>query len=660
MEPSDRQEVGVSVDRFDEEGRRVLRVAGVQLAVRVGDVEGNADLAVEAIRWAAEQGADVVVLPELAIPGYPPQDLLLSERFIDANLAALDRVAEATADLPGSDVVAVVGFADRVPPVAGADAADRSLANAVALCHDGRVVARHHKTLLPNYGVFDEARYFAPGTDPHRTVGIRLATVGVAVCEDLWRPDIVEGQAAAGAQLLLAANASPYHRGKRQTREELVRDTARRTAMPVVYVNCVGGREDLVFDGGSLVADASGEVIVRCLSLAPDRFCVDVPATTRPRTGPTRFVAGAARSTPAERPAETAPLHDPLDDDAETYGALVMALRDFVRTSKPGGFDHLVLGLSGGIDSALVAALAVDAVGPGKVWGVGMPSEYSSGHSVEDARELARRLGIRLDLVPITGMFTAAREALADVFAGTDFDVAEENLQARSRGMALMAIANKFDGIVLATGNKSEGAVGYATLYGDMAGGYAPIKDVPKTLVTRLCRWRNAVDPTAWPHLGWQGPREPIPERTIDKPPSAELSPDQMDTDSLPPYPVLDRILEGYVECGWDVPRITAALEAAGVTAEEAGAADGLESLVRRVVRMVDGAEHKRRQAAPGPKVTARAFGSDRRLPLTAGFAEPAGGAPAMPHIGPESTEAEAAAGVPGWVLPEPVGSEPR
>jgi NAD+ synthase (glutamine-hydrolysing) len=631
----------VDVERFDEEGRRLVRVAAAQLDVRVGDVDGNAEKVIEAIRWASAEGADVCVVPELAIPGYPPEDLLASEAFAAANVEALGRVASATADLPGTDVVAVVGFADRIAPVAGADAAPRALANAVALCHDGQVVATHHKTLLPNYGVFDEARYFAAGTSPHRTWSIRLATAGVAICEDLWRPDIVDGQAAGGAQLLLAANASPYHRGKPATREELVVATARRTAMPVVYVNCVGGRDALVFDGSSVAVDAQGRVLARARSFVPDRFCVDVPATPRPRTAPARFVAGAPRPRAGAHrdEAEPAPppVHEPLEEDAETYAALVLALRDYLTGSKPGGFPTVVVGLSGGIDSALVAALAVDAVGPERVRGVAMPSEFSSEHSVADARDLAERLGIRFDIIPIAGIYDAATEALSDVFAGTEFDVAEENLQARARGMLVMAIANKFDGIVLATGNKSEGAVGYATLYGDMAGGYAPITDVPKTLVTQLCRWRNAVDPDAYRHLGWRGPREPITPNTISKPPSAELSPGQMDTDSLPPYPVLDRILERYIEDGFDVDRVVADLDRAGVTAEDAGAADGLAGLVRRVMRMVDAAEHKRRQAAPGPKVTARAFGSDRRLPLVSGWDRPASAAPAAPTIGPEA-----------------------
>jgi NAD+ synthase (glutamine-hydrolysing) len=643
----------VAIDRFDEEGRRLLRVAGAQLDVRVGDVEGNAAKVVDAVRWASEQGADVCVVPELAIPGYPPEDLLLSDRFVQANLDALDRVAEETRGLPGSDVVAVVGFADRIPAVAGADAAPRSLANAVALCHDGAVVATHHKTLLPNYGVFDEARYFAPGTRPNATWSVRLATLGVAICEDLWRPDIVDGQAAAGAQLLVAANASPYHRGKRATREELVRATARRTAMPVAYVNCVGGRDGLIFDGSSVVVDAQGEVLVRCDAFAADRFCIDLPATPRPRTRPATFVAGAALPPEPARPAVQPRLVEPLEDDPETYAALVTALRDYVTHAKPGGFARLVVGLSGGIDSAMVATLAVDAVGPERVWGVAMPSSHSSSHSLEDAQDLARRLGIRCDMLPISGLYDAATSALADVFAGTERDVAEENLQARARGMLAMAIANKFDGIVLATGNKSEGAVGYATLYGDMAGGYAPITDVPKTLVTRLGRWRNTIDPAAWPHLAWRGPREPIPQRTLDKPPSAELSLGQVDTDTLPPYPVLDAILEGYIEHGWDVATIATDLARRGVTAEAAGAGDGLEDLVRRIVVMVDAAEHKRRQAPPGPKVTARAFGSDRRLPLTGGFGEPAAGAPAAPTIGPDPGAEPT--GPDAWLIPETV-----
>ncbi len=571
-----------------------LRVAGAQLNLVVGDLEGNEARIADAMSWADEVEADILLLPELAVTGYPPEDLVLRPTFVQDNLDAVDRLAGRA-----GEAVTVVGFVDRAAgPARGADdAVPRSVANAAALLHQGAVRGRYHKILLPNYGVFDEDRYFACGAEPALLWDVAGVAIGLSICEDIWVPEGPPAeQAAAGAQILLNINASPYHYGKAQDREQMLRERAQAAGVPVVYLNLVGGQDELVFDGCSLVLDAGGHTLFRGPQFEEARFLVDVPVPPRRPDVPAMLIrpAPASRSRPEVPPAESWEL--PTSVEAEVYAALVTGLRDYVRKNE---FGHVVVGLSGGIDSALTATIAADALGPDSVWGVSMPSRFSSEGSVVDSRKLAERLGIQFEVIPIDGAFTAHLDALARNFAGTSFGVAEENLQARIRGALLMAISNKHGGLVVATGNKSEMAVGYATLYGDMVGGYAVLKDVFKTLVYRLAKWRNQAG-------------EVIPRAIIDKPPSAELRPDQLDTDSLPPYDLLDEILARYVEQDLSVEEILS---------------QGFDaSLVRRVAELVDRNEYKRRQAAPGVRITTKAFGKDRRLPITNRY-RPGGGA---------------------------------
>ncbi|MFZ0014608.1 MAG: NAD+ synthase [Acidimicrobiia bacterium] len=542
-----------------------LKVAGAQLNLTVGDIGGNENLIAGAMTRAAEAGADVLLVPELAIPGYPPEDLVLRRDFVEANVAALHRLAR----LSGT-MTTVIGFLDHAsgPGSNAIDSAPRGVANAAAVISDGLVRGVYHKVHLPNFGVFDEDRYFVVGTDPDRVWEMAGVPVGVSVCEDIWLPDGPPAQQARqGAQVLLNINASPFHRGKAEAREEMLSARARAGGAAVVYLNLVGGQDELVFDGASVVVAADGSVLHRSPQFEEDFFVVDVPIGGDPRA-----------------PGEIQPYLEPTE---EVYRALTTGLADYCSKN---GFSSVVIGLSGGIDSALTAAVAADALGPDAVWGVAMPSRFSSQHSIDDARELAENLGIRFDVIPIDGVFAAQLDALAGVFEGTEFGVAEENLQARARGATLMAISNKHGPMVLATGNKSEMAAGYATLYGDMVGGYSVLKDVFKGLVYELAGWRNK-----------QG--EAIPQRTIDKPPSAELRPNQKDSDSLPPYEVLDAVLERYIEDDMGVAEIVA---------------DGFDpETVVTIARMVDRNEYKRRQAAPGVKITTKAFGKDRRLPIT-------------------------------------------
>jgi NAD+ synthase (glutamine-hydrolysing) len=533
----------------------MVRIALGQIDPTVGDLDGNVDLMIAWASRATEAGADVVVFPELALTGYPPEDLVLRSAFVDDNLAALERLAEETAG--GCSVV--TGFVDRT---------DAGIHNAAALLANSEVVARYHKVKLPNYGVFDEQRTFVAG---EAECAVRLAgsELGLSVCEDAWAPGPpFDAYARRKTPVILNINGSPYHRGKAGERIEICRDRALETNAWIVYVNAVGGQDELVFDGGSIVTAPDGTLRHRARVFEEDLLIVDIDENS---------------SFADER------LEWP-EEPEDVYRALVLGLGDYARKN---GFADVVLGLSGGVDSAFVTTLAVDALGRGAVRTIAMPSRYSSPESLEDAAEIARRLGTRLDVIGIDEIFSAYLGALEEPFRGTEPGTAEENLQARIRGALLMAISNRFGSLVLATGNKSEYAVGYATLYGDMAGGFAPIKDVPKTLVYELVGWRNA-----------QGPGQgPIPARVVTKPPSAELRPDQKDTDSLPPYEVLDPIVEAYVE---------------GDRSPEDIVAEGADpDLVERIVTMIDRAEYKRRQAAPGIKITPKAFGRDRRMPIT-------------------------------------------
>lgn len=561
----------------------LLRVAGAQINPVVGDIDGNTRRILEAMERAGAAEADLLLLPELAITGYPPEDLLLREAFVAENLEALrqlGRVAEST--------VVVVGFADRADGERHQDdSVARGLANAAAVLVDGAVRGIYHKVLLPNYGVFDEARYFVPGSQADQLWEIGGVVTGVSICEDIWSPEGPPArQAAAGARILVNINGSPYHVGKGVERARLIAAEAHRSEVPVVYLNMVGGQDELVFDGDSMVFDRRGELIYRASQFDEEHFVVDIPVAVGGFDG--RLIpVTAGRGHEASPPIPE--IKPRLSPEAEVYAALVTGLRDYVRKN---GFHEVVIGLSGGIDSALTAAIAVDALGADAVWGITMPTRFSSGGSVDHSVELAENLGHRIDEIPIEGIFTDFLAALP--FEGTEFGVAEENLQARIRGAILMAVSNKFGGMVVATGNKSEMAVGYATLYGDMAGGYAVLKDVFKTLVYRLAEWRNR-------------DREVIPRAIIDKPPSAELRPDQKDTDSLPEYDLLDEILHRYVELDESADRIVAA----GFD----------EAVVHRVAGMVDRNEYKRRQAAPGVRITPKAFGKDRRLPITNRFA---------------------------------------
>ncbi len=563
---------------------RSCRVALAQVNTTVGDIDGNCARIREGIAAAREAGAVIVAFPELAVTGYPPEDLVLRRSFCEASRAAAAALAPATAG-----IIAVVGFVD----TAGGEPF-----NAAAVFVDGRRADTYYKRLLPNYGVFDEERYFGRGlTTPVYRAG-DLA-FGVSVCEDIWDPDgPVSGMALGGAELCININASPYHRGRGAERAAMLATRAGDNRIAIAYVNAVGGQDELVFDGHSMVLDPRGEVVATGPQFREELLVVDleldraagVARRPAPSPGPGDIREVELDFAPdLTAPADPVRPHSPpLPDEAEVWEALVLGTRDYLAKT---GFTKAYIGLSGGIDSSVVAAVAADALGPGNVTGVSMPSRYSSDHSESDAHALARNLGIEILTIPIEPAHAAMLEMLAEPFAGTDPGLAEENLQSRQRGNILMTLANKFGALVLTTGNKSEMATGYATLYGDMAGGFAVLKDVPKTLTYDIARWRN----TAAGH-------DLIPRSVLEKPPSAELRPDQLDADSLPPYEVLDPILGAYVEDDRSGPEIVAM----GFD----------EGTVRHVLALVDRNEYKRRQSPPGVKITPRAFGRDRRLPI--------------------------------------------
>ncbi|MFM7617056.1 MAG: NAD+ synthase [Actinomycetes bacterium] len=561
-----------------------IRVAAAQVNLVVGDLDGNLTRMRAAYAEAVAAGADLVVMPELTVTGYPPEDLLLKPAFLRHAREVLEALAAST-----GEVVAVVGY-----PEAGRD----GLHNAAAVCVGGSVLTTYRKHLLPNYAVFDEQRYFEPVATDGPLVVVAAVRVAVTICEDAWSATgPVLTQAAGGAELVVNLNASPYHAGRVHEREAMLTTRGADAGVPIVYANLVGGQDELVFDGASMVVDGNGRVVARARQFVEDLLVVDleVPAGVQRPTGlrPTGFapltelpVSDRSRADGPIRPARIEALHDRV---REVFEALVLGTRDYVTKN---GFGDVVIGLSGGIDSSLVAAIAVEALGSHRVHGVLMPSRYSSDHSLSDATALAAGLGIEVRTIPIEPAHAAFESMLEPSFAEHEPDLTEENLQARIRGTVLMALSNKFGWLVLTTGNKSEMATGYSTLYGDMAGGFAVIKDVPKTLVTAICEDLNA-----------RAGRDVIPRHVIDKPPSAELRPDQRDEDSLPPYAVLDRILEAYVE----QDRSVADLEAEGFD----------PAVVARVAGLVDRSEYKRRQAPPGVRVSPKAFGKDRRLPIT-------------------------------------------
>jgi len=553
-----------------------LRIALAQVNVTVGDLVGNRRRILEAIRAAQAWLADVVVLPELAVTGYPPEDLLLKPRFVEENLAVLQSLTAAS-----RGGVVVVGYVDRNR--------HGQLMNAAAVLAGGRHVATYHKQCLPNYGVFDEKRYFTPGTQP-TLLDLGGVRMGITICEDLWEPAPLRRLAKSRAQLAVNLSASPYYAGKLTEREALFARRARQSRLAVAFCNLVGGQDELVFDGASLVLDARGRRLAHGAQFREDLLVVDLEPT---RLGSRRPQRGQAVSLPvrlSDRPQVARQDPPELSGVAEVYEALVLGVRDYVSKN---GFSTVVLGLSGGIDSSLTAAIAVDALGAEHVMGVVMPSRYSSPETQDDARMLGRRLGVEVRDLAIEPVFRAFEDALAPLFSGCAEDVTEQNLQARIRGMLLMALSNKFGWLVLTTGNKSETATGYTTLYGDMAGGFAVIKDVPKTLVYELARYRNA-----------RGADGLIPESVLRRVPTAELAPHQTDQDTLPPYEVLDRILKAYVEEDRSVNAILGSNQLASTT-------------VRQVVRLVDRSEYKRRQGPPGIKLTPKAFGRDRRMPIT-------------------------------------------
>jgi len=535
---------------------QILKIAVAQLNFRVGKIGENlASIREASVQARDEWGCQLILFPELALCGYPPEDLLLREDFLDQTEEALSSLVK---EVEG--ITVVVGHPSR---------SEGALFNSASVIREGRVIDRYHKQCLPNQGVFDEKRYFSAGEEPC-VVDIEGIPMGISICEDCWHEGPVESLTAQGAQLILNLNGSPFHMGKSGERARVVGKRAKKVGVPIIYANLVGGQDELVFDGGSFVVDRCGEITQRFVEFEETIGVIEID-----------------RESVAPVPTALSPV---LGLEQSVYKAIVLGVRDYVNQN---GFSGVVLGLSGGIDSALTLALAVDALGADRVEAVLMPSRYTAPMSIEDAKEEASLLGVTIHQVSIEPLFSILLTSLDPFFAGTETDTTEENLQARCRGMILMAISNKRGSMVLTTGNKSEMAVGYATLYGDMAGGFAAIKDLPKMLVYRLADYRNSLS-------------QVIPERVIKRPPSAELAPDQEDQDSLPPYPILDQILERYIEQDQSLEKI----KSAGFDPE----------VVDRVTALVDRNEYKRRQAAPGVRITQRAFGRDRRYPITSGF----------------------------------------
>jgi len=571
---------------------RTLRIGLCQINTTVGDIEGNTKKIIDYISKGKRMGADLLAFPEMAVTGYPPEDLLLMPKFIEANLKAIQRIARAT-----TSITALVGFVDK----------KEDIYNAAALLHDGKLVDSYSKRFLPNYGVFDEDRYFHVGTQNFIFI-LKSIPIGPSICEDLWYPgDPIRAQTLfGGAELIVNLSSSPYHAGKSTLREKMISTRASDNVAIVAYCNLVGGQDELVFDGGSLIFDQKGELIVRGKQFEEDLVLADLdmeavfrmrlhdPRIRRERLseeekGLKRIDLPEPSHSLRKKPPIPQRESRPLDHLGEIYSALVLGTGDYIRKN---GFKKVLIGLSGGIDSALTATIAVDALGSNGVVGVAMPSLYSSRQSFEDARLLAKNLGIKFLCFPITDIFQSYLKTLSPSFKGLRPDVTEENIQARIRGNILMALSNKFGWLVLTTGNKSEMSVGYCTLYGDMAGGYAVLKDVPKTLVYELAKYKNKKEG-----------KEVIPKSVFTKAPSAELRPNQKDEDSLPPYPILDPILKAYVEEDKDL--------------EEIVKMGFKEEMVKEVIQMVDRNEYKRRQSPPGVKITHRALGKDRRLPVT-------------------------------------------
>ncbi len=589
---------------------RTFRLALAQINPTVGDITGNTAKILDYLERAREAQADLVAFPELAITGYPPEDLLFKKSFLTDNVAAMEKVAAAS-----QGIAVVLGYVHIVSLERQSEEIGPQVTNAAALCYDGKLIDTYHKIFLPNYGVFDEQRYFQKGSEcPVYTIS--GVAVGVNICEDIWYPvGPTTVQCQAGAELIVNINASPFHAGKRAFREDMIAQRASENGLSVAYVNTVGGQDELVFDGGSIICDASGGLLARGPAfqeslLITDLNFADVPADPIQNpanagggvgTPKTMNVSQAGAETKSSLEAQT--ILDAMNGPEETYRALVMGTGDYLRKS---GFTQALIGLSGGVDSALTATVAVDALGKENVVGITMPSRYSSEGSISDSEKLAENLGLDLWEVPIEPAHQAFTDMLAERFEGTEANVAEENVQARVRGNVLMTVSNKFGWIVRTTGNKSEMAMGYATLYGDMAGGFAVLKDVPKTTVYELCRWRNRHG------LDFGTMVNVIPAAILDKPPSAELREDQLDVDSLPPYEVLDPVIEAYVEDDLSYQDMVA---------------QGFDpNVVRQVIAAVDRNEYKRRQAPPGVKITHRAFGKDRRLPIVNRYRQHEGG----------------------------------